>query len=189
MTILHIQPDGRLRCGQQTFTCALGKGGIRTDKREGDGATPVGDFRLGRVFYRADRLATAPETGLETIQTKPDMGWCDDPVHPDYNTLITLPHPAHHERLWRDDHVYDVVVEVHYNTQPVVPGRGSAIFIHVAKPGYTPTEGCVALEINDLLEILRICNEGSWLAVPDSDQAGAGCGRGRAPKIAVPTRT
>lgn len=151
---LHVDPRGFIRRGARRWRCALGTGGVRADKREGDGATPAGTWPLGRVFYRADRIAP-PDTPLALTPLHPDMGWCDDSAHADYNTLITCPHPARHERMWRDDAVYDVIVELLYNTDPVQPGRGSAIFMHVAKPDYSPTEGCIALRRDDLLDLLR----------------------------------
>ena len=162
---ITIDPIGFIEYLGRKYPCALGKGGLQCDKREGDGATPVGTFTMGRIFYRADRTAR-PISGLPCHPISPDMGWCDDPDHPDYNRLITLPHPARHEKLWRDDHVYVVVVELSSNTGPVIAGRGSAIFIHVAKPGYTPTEGCVALKYEDLLELLQMCNEGDYVTIP-----------------------
>ncbi len=164
---IWIEPDGYVRAGPHRWRCALGRGGIGTAKREGDGATPAGVYALGRVFYRADRLSK-PRTGLPVVSLAPTMGWCDDSAHTDYNRLIALPHPAHHEKMWRAESVYDVVVEVRYNTDPVVSGLGSAIFLHIAKPGYTPTEGCIALKIKDLLELLSLCNEGDVVNIPAS---------------------
>lgn len=115
-------------------------------------------------MYRPDRVE-APETGLPVRCIFENDGWCDDPAHDDYNRLIARPHPASHEALWRDDHVYDVIVEVGYNDDPPIPGRGSAIFMHVERDGYTPTEGCVALALDDLLGILRICDTTTVLRV------------------------
>ena len=163
-----VEPDGFMVCEGQRLKCALGRGGIRADKREGDGATPVGEFALGRIFYRADRTAP-PDSILPITATTPAMGWCDDPNHEDYNCLITLPHPAHHERMWRDDGQYDVVVEILYNCAPVRPGLGSAIFLHVAKPDYGPTQGCIALKLEDILGLLRNYNEGDVLSVSAQD--------------------
>jgi L,D-peptidoglycan transpeptidase YkuD (ErfK/YbiS/YcfS/YnhG family) len=145
--------------------CALGRGGVRRDKHEDDGATPVGTWPLRRVWYRADRLATAPSTALPTRVIRPTDGWCDDVASPDYNRPVELPHDARHERLWRNDAVYDVIVELGYNDDPPVPPRGSAIFLHVARPGYTPTEGCVALALEDLLILLRACKAGDALRI------------------------
>jgi L,D-peptidoglycan transpeptidase YkuD (ErfK/YbiS/YcfS/YnhG family) len=165
---VQVESTGFVVFADHRLRCALGRGGLKIHKVEGDGATPVGTFALGRVFYRADRLNHPPQTGLQTIPITPDMGWCDDSNHIDYNQLITLPHPAHHECLWRDDGVYDAVVEILYNTNPIVAGRGSAIFMHVAKPDYTPTEGCIALNIQDLLVLLSLCNNGDLITIGGS---------------------
>lgn len=136
--------------------CALGRGGVRADKREGDGATPAGRFSLGPVYFRPDRTP-APGTGLTVIAIDPGLGWCDDPAHGAYNRPVRLPHPARHERMWRDDGLYDLLAVIGYNLDPAVPGLGSAIFLHVAKPGCEPTEGCVALALPDLRALLALC--------------------------------
>lgn len=145
--------------------CALGKAGVRIDKREGDGATPLGTWALRRIWYRADRLAQPPRTALPVREIRQDDGWCDDVSSPDYNRHVALPHPAGHERLWRDDAIYDVVVELGCNDDPPVPGRGSAIFLHVARQGFLPTEGCIALALDDLLALSRIARPGDALRV------------------------
>ncbi|MGE4218397.1 MAG: L,D-transpeptidase [Alphaproteobacteria bacterium] len=151
-------PDGRLRC-------ALGRGGVRSDKREGDGATPTGCFPLREALYRADRLA-APVTALPLRPIAETDGWCDDPADPEsYNRPVTLPHPAGHERMWREDGLYDLVVVLGHNDSPPVPGLGSAIFLHVARPGLAPTEGCVALPLPDLLALVARCVPGDRLCV------------------------
>ena len=162
-----VNPLGFIVFSGIRMRCALGRGGLSTHKREGDGATPVGEFKLGRVFYRPDRRAHPPTTGLQSQEITPNMGWCDDPSHTDYNRLITLPHSAHHEILWRDDQVYDLIVEILYNSENIKAGYGSAIFMHVAKPDYTPTEGCIALKYDDLSALLRTCNDGDVLVIPD----------------------
>ena len=151
----RVLPEGRLIFRGEIFRCALGKGGVRADKSEGDGATPAGLLPLRRLLYRADRVA-APETTFRREPIGPEDGWCDDPAHPDYNQQIRLPHPARHERLWRDDALYDVVVPLGWNDAPVVRGRGSAIFLHLARPDYAPTEGCVALSLVDLRRVLSL---------------------------------
>jgi L,D-peptidoglycan transpeptidase YkuD (ErfK/YbiS/YcfS/YnhG family) len=154
----------RLHAGDRVWPCALGKGGVVRAKREGDGATPLGRWPLRRLFYRPDRLA-APATGLPVTALDPTMGWCDDPAHADYNRLIRLPHPARHERLWREDHVYDLVVVLGHNDAPPVPGAGSAIFLHVARPAYAPTEGCLALALADLLAVVGACSAETVLEI------------------------
>jgi L,D-peptidoglycan transpeptidase YkuD (ErfK/YbiS/YcfS/YnhG family) len=108
---------------------------------------------LRRLLYRADRLAP-PRAAVSAAPIAPDDGWCDDPGHAAYNTQIRLPHPARHEELWRADAIYDVIGVLGWNDMPVVRGRGSAIFLHLARPGFTPTEGCIALEQRDLLRVL-----------------------------------
>jgi L,D-peptidoglycan transpeptidase YkuD (ErfK/YbiS/YcfS/YnhG family) len=135
---------GRIVAGSLTIPCALGRGGTTHAKREGDGGTPVGRFRLLGCFYRSDR-GLRPQAGLPVATIRPDDGWCDDPADRRYNRPVRLPYPARHERLWREDHVYDVVVDIAWNRGPVVRGRGSAIFLHLARPDLAPTEGCVAV--------------------------------------------
>ena len=144
---------GVLRFEGRDYTCALGRIGVKTAKREGDGATPVGAFPLRRVLYRPDRL-THPASGLPVRALTHDDGWCDAPAHSDYNRLIKLPFDASHETLWRDDSLYDVIVVVGHNDDPPRPGVGSAIFIHCATADYAPTQGCVALDLRTLIELL-----------------------------------
>ena len=136
--------------------CALGRSGVRADKREGDGATPAGTFPLRELWYRPDRVARPP-TALDCHALDPDRGWCDDPRDVGYNRLVWAPYPARHERLWREDGLYDLIVPLGYNDAPAVPGLGSAIFLHAAAPDYAPTEGCVAVAREDLLTILYGC--------------------------------
>jgi L,D-peptidoglycan transpeptidase YkuD (ErfK/YbiS/YcfS/YnhG family) len=157
---LLVVPDpaaptrGRLRCAGRAYACVLGRGGVRGDKREGDGATPRGTFPLRRLYYRADRLAV-PATGLPCAAIAPHDGWCDAPGDANYNRPVVLPYAASAEHLWREDGVYDLIVVIGYNDAPAVPGRGSAIFMHVIAPDAAPTAGCVALARDDLLDILR----------------------------------
>ena len=152
-------PASVLRVGTQRVRVALGRGGVRTDKREGDGATPLGLLALRRVLYRADRIATADRDllargGLPSRPITRSDGWCDDPDHADYNTAVTLPHAARHEHLWREDGLYDIVGVLGWNDDPVIRGRGSAIFLHLATSEFTPTEGCLAIAKPDLLALL-----------------------------------
>ncbi len=146
--------------------CALGKGGVKpeADKREGDGVTPLGVYPFRKVFYRPDRLET-PITGLPVEPLSSQLGWCDDAESPHYNKLVSLPFGPSHEKLWREDHVYDLVVVIGHNDSPVVPGKGSAIFMHIAREDYTPTEGCVALKKADLLRFLRQVKVGDSLKI------------------------
>ncbi len=156
--------QGILCLGNATFTCALGRSGAKAGKREGDGATPIGHFALKEVFFRPDRVAP-PATFLPVMPLARDMGWCDDPDHPCYNRPVRLPFPASHEHLWREDHLYDIVVVLDYNLRPVIRSRGSAVFFHLARPGYRPTEGCVAVSERDMRRILRRCGPDTILSV------------------------
>jgi L,D-peptidoglycan transpeptidase YkuD (ErfK/YbiS/YcfS/YnhG family) len=154
-----VHPDGRVVLGRLVLRAALGRGGVRQDKSEGDGATPIGLLPLRRVLYRADLmpppLLGAALTGLPREPIAATDGWCDDPGHADYNRQVRLPHPARHEELWRRDGAYDLVVVLGWNDAPVQRSRGSAIFLHVARPDLAPTEGCVALALPDLRALLE----------------------------------
>jgi L,D-peptidoglycan transpeptidase YkuD (ErfK/YbiS/YcfS/YnhG family) len=144
---------GRLVLGGREYRVALGAAGVRTHKEEGDQATPAGLMTLRRVLYRADRVSI-PRAAVPREPIGPADGWCDDPTHGDYNRAVRLPHDGSCEALWRRDLIYDVVGVLGWNDDPVVRGRGSAIFLHVARADFSPTEGCVALALPDLLEIL-----------------------------------
>lgn len=159
-----VSANGRLRWAGRTYRCGLGRGGVRRDKREGDGATPAGRFPLRRVLYRPDRLA-APATGLPTMALTPQDGWCDDPGDAAYNRPVRLPYPARHELMWREDGLYDIVVVIGHNDDPVAPGMGSAVFLHVARDDYGPTEGCVALALDDLRAVLTEAAPGVQLQI------------------------
>lgn len=148
-----VTTDGTFALGTQSFRAALGYGGVRVDKREGDGATPAGVLPLRMLLFRQDRWP-APICLVPVHPISPHDGWCDDAGHPAYNRSVRLPIDASAEALWRDDAVYDVVGVLGWNDRPVQPGRGSAIFLHVARPDYSPTEGCIALALDDLLRVL-----------------------------------
>ena len=150
---IQVYADGVLTYGDETFRCALGRGGISTVKKEGDGATPTGLYPLLRLYWRTDKVASI-HSDLPRQTISADDGWCDDPKHPSYNRAVKLPFGASHEKMWRDDDLYDLVIEIGHNNNPVIPGAGSAVFIHVATPDYAPTEGCIALAKNDLRTLL-----------------------------------
>ena len=161
---LRVTKGRILRFGAGRCRCALGHGGRTADKHEGDGATPVGWFTLRRVLYRADRVPR-PLTGLPARALTPRDGWCDDAASRDYNRPVRLPVAAGHERLWRHDHLYDLIVVLGHNDAPVRPRRGSAIFLHIAAPDFAPTEGCVAIEAHLLARILRRCGPNSRIHI------------------------
>lgn len=156
-----------LQIGEEKFRCSIGRGGYSKEKKEGDGATPVGKFNLREIFYRADRMA-APITGLPVKPIDQSDGWCDDPFDQNYNRMVRLPYAASHEELWRDDHLYDLIVVIGYNDDPVVKGKGSAIFMHVASANFTPTEGCIGLELAVLKSVVVRLTSGSVLVIADA---------------------
>jgi L,D-peptidoglycan transpeptidase YkuD (ErfK/YbiS/YcfS/YnhG family) len=147
--------EALLDWGHGVRRAAVGRSGIGDKLAEGDGMTPIGTFAFRRIFYRADRLS-APHTKLPVAALAPDDGWCDAPVDPHYNMLVKRPYPVSSEELWRTDHIYDLIVVIGFNDDPVVRGKGSAIFLHIARPTYSATAGCVAIKESDLLELLPL---------------------------------
>jgi L,D-peptidoglycan transpeptidase YkuD (ErfK/YbiS/YcfS/YnhG family) len=135
---------GWLIAGGVIIPVSLGRAGIRADKREGDGATPAGAFRPRRLWWRADR-GPRPQSPLPVRRIRADDAWCEDPRHGRYNQPFRLGPAEVGDRLWRDDHLYDLVVEIDHNSRPRVAGRGSAVFVHIARPSGAPTAGCVAM--------------------------------------------
>jgi L,D-peptidoglycan transpeptidase YkuD (ErfK/YbiS/YcfS/YnhG family) len=156
--------DGRLRWPSGSAIAAIGRSGVRTNKREGDGATPAGTYPLVSVYYRGDRIAP-PASNLSAIPIKPDDGWVDDPADINYNRLVSLPYPASAEQMWREDGLYDVLAVIGYNVEPAIPGLGSAIFLHVAAPDFAPTAGCIAVEKEVLLGLLPLLGPGSTITI------------------------
>ena len=136
--------------------CALGRTGVilEGEKKEGDGKTPMGSYPVRQAFYRPDKF-DEPICQLPIQPLTPELGWCDDPQRAEYNKLVRLPYGGSHEKMWRDDNLYDLVLVIGHNDDPPVPGRGSAIFVHVAKEGFAPTEGCVAVAPSVMLSLLR----------------------------------
>ena len=135
---------GWLVAGSWTLPVALGRGGIKANKREGDGGTPRGTFHPVRLWWRADRGAR-PATGLPVRRIRLDDGWCEEPSDRRYNRPVRVASGSMADRLTRGDALYDLIVEIDHNTRPRIAGRGSAVFIHLARPGFGPTAGCVAL--------------------------------------------
>jgi L,D-peptidoglycan transpeptidase YkuD (ErfK/YbiS/YcfS/YnhG family) len=159
-----LYTGGRLSWPGGSTRAACGRSGVRTDKHEGDGATPAGKFLLLQAYYRPDRLA-APATELPLLALKPSDGWVDQSGDRHYNRLVALPYPAHHEEMWRADGAYDLVVVIGYNTDPPVAGRGSAIFLHVARPDYSATEGCIAIQRDILAGLLARLGPSSTITI------------------------
>jgi L,D-peptidoglycan transpeptidase YkuD (ErfK/YbiS/YcfS/YnhG family) len=144
---------GHLVAGQARFPCAIGRSGVIVMKREGDGGTPRASLPLRRLFYRADRLPK-PQCLLASRKMTPRDAWCDDQHDRRYNQLISRPEGEAEERLWRQDQLYDIVVELGWNDRPIRNGRGSAIFWHLARPGFTPTAGCVGTDVSTFRKLL-----------------------------------
>jgi L,D-peptidoglycan transpeptidase YkuD (ErfK/YbiS/YcfS/YnhG family) len=151
--MIIVKKSGYLKYKNFKFRCALGKAGINQKKFEGDNVTPRGTYRIIKVFYRSDRIKNLI-TKVSKKKIKKNMGWCDDCKSKNYNKLIKIPFKYSYERLFRLDHIYDLVIIINYNFKPIKKNRGSAIFIHIAKKNYQKTAGCIALKKEHLLKIL-----------------------------------
>jgi L,D-peptidoglycan transpeptidase YkuD (ErfK/YbiS/YcfS/YnhG family) len=173
--VLIVQTDsadssmGWARLGERRWRCVVGAGGVREDKVEGDSATPSGEFPLRRVLFRNDRLVlpapARPGTGLPARPIGEHDGWCDDPVSSSYNRLVHVPNEWSHEKLWREDALYDVIVVVGYNDDPPEGEWGSAIFLHLAREDFAPTKGCVAFARESMMELLPLIGKDTKLRV------------------------
>jgi L,D-peptidoglycan transpeptidase YkuD (ErfK/YbiS/YcfS/YnhG family) len=159
-TAIHVRAAagrpqrGWLIAQGRTIPVALGRGGIRANKREGDGGTPKGIFRPVRLWWRFDRHPR-PQTFLPVRRITPSDAWCEDPADRQYNRPIRLMPNAAGDRLTRDDHLYDFIIEIDHNTHPRIAGRGSAVFLHLARANFGPTAGCVAMTRSEMLRLLR----------------------------------
>ena len=168
--LLIVQADsadtslGWATFGERRWRCTVGAGGIREDKVEGDAATPAGIFPLRRILFRNDRLVL-PKVRLPARPIADHDGWCDDPRSPSYNRLVRIPNEWSHERLARDDGLYDLLVVVGYNDDPPEGEWGSAIFLHAAREGYSPTRGCIAFARDDLMELGTLIGPDTRLSV------------------------
>jgi L,D-peptidoglycan transpeptidase YkuD (ErfK/YbiS/YcfS/YnhG family) len=156
------RPAGVLSCGPLRMRCALGPAGVRAMKREGDGGTPFGVWPIRQVHYRPDKVRR-PRTALPVRLLRPSDGWCDAADDRNYNRRVALPYPASAESLWREDDLYDVIVELGFNDAPRGRGRGSAIFLHVARLDLAPTAGCIALHKDDLLALIELPDPPRWI--------------------------
>jgi L,D-peptidoglycan transpeptidase YkuD (ErfK/YbiS/YcfS/YnhG family) len=156
--------NGVLLAGRHAIPVVLGRAGIAADKREGDGATPRGRFRLIRVWWRADR-APRPPTRLPARRIDATLAWCENPADRRYNRPFRRSANEPGDRLWREDHLYDLVIELSHNTRPRVAGRGSAVFLHVARPDRSGTAGCVAFAAKDLLRLIGRLGPGTRIEI------------------------
>jgi len=154
LNMIIINKSGYLKYKDLKFKCVFGKAGIGNKKSEGDNITPKGIFRIINIYYRVDRIKKISPK-LKMFEIKKDMGWCDDPQSNKYNQLIKLPTKFSHEKLYRKDNIYDLILVLNYNINPIIKNRGSAIFIHISKKNYKATAGCIALNRQDLIELLE----------------------------------
>ena len=162
--MIIIKKSGYLKYKNFKFRCALGKSGIAKKIVEGDNITPKGVFKITKIYYRQDKIKKF-KTSFKKIKINKNMGWCDDPKSIYYNKQIKLPSEFSYEKLYRNDHIYDLLAVLDYNINPVVKKKGSAIFIHIAKSKYTPTAGCIALKKNDLIKLLQIINKNTKIKI------------------------
>ena len=162
--MIIVKESGYLSFKNLKFQCALGKAGIGKKNKEGDTITPRGIFKLVKVFYRADKIKNF-KTSLKKIKIKKNMGWCDDPKSKFYNKLIKLPSKFRYEKLYRSDRLYDLVVVLNYNLNPIIKNKGSAIFIHVTKKPLKKTAGCIALKKKNLIKLLSVIKKNTKIKI------------------------
>ena len=151
--MIIVKKSGYLKYKNLKFRCALGEAGIKKKNKEGDSVTPKGIFKIIKMYYRPDRIKNIT-TAVKKIKIKKNIGWCDDPDSHFYNQQISLPNKFGHEKLYRNDHLYDLILVINYNTNPIIKNKGSAIFIHIAKKNYKKTKGCIALKKKHLIELI-----------------------------------
>ena len=155
--LIRLKNKDTLKIDEFSFKCCIGKKGLKTKKVEGDLATPKGTYLLKKLYYRSDKFKKI-ETSLPKIKIRKNMGWCNDPKNRFYNSLIKIRKKVKHEKMYRKDRKYDLVIVIDYNLKKPIPFKGSAIFIHLTKY-YKPTAGCIALNKNDMLVLLKIINK------------------------------
>jgi L,D-peptidoglycan transpeptidase YkuD (ErfK/YbiS/YcfS/YnhG family) len=156
--MIFINKSGYLEYKDLKFRCALGKAGVKRKKIEGDNITPIGTFRINNIYYRRDHIKKI-FSKFKLIEIKKNMGWCNDPKSKQYNQLIRLPNKYKHEKLYRKDNIYDLILVLNYNTRPILKNKGSAIFIHVATKNYKKTAGCIALKKKHLINLVEKINK------------------------------
>lgn len=152
--MIIINKSGYLKYKNLKFRCALGKAGINVKKKEGDNITPLGTYKISKIYYRKNRIKKL-FSKFKLIEIKKDMAWCDDSKSKNYNKLIKLPSKFSHEKLFRKDEIYDLIIPLNFNTKNIKKNKGSAIFIHVANKKFSPTQGCIALKKEDLICLIK----------------------------------
>ena len=153
--MIIINKSGHLKYKNLKFKCALGKTGVGEKKIEGDNVTPKGTYKIIKIYYRKDRIKKI-SSKFKLIKIEKNMAWCNDPSSQKYNQLIKLPSKYTYEKLFRNDNVYDLILVLNYNINPIIKNKGSAIFIHIAKKKYKKTAGCVGLKKSDLIKLIMI---------------------------------
>ena len=161
--IIKLKNKDKLIVDDFVFKCCIGKNGVSKTKFEGDNKTPYGMFELGDLFYRKDRIKKF-NTFLKKIPISKKFGWCDDVKCKNYNKIINIKKKCHNEKLFRRDHKYDLFIPIKYNSKKIIPGKGSAIFIHLTK-NYKPTAGCIALNKKDFLIMLKLINKNTKILI------------------------
>jgi len=162
MTIL-LKNKHTVQLDSFKFKCCIGKNGSTKFKKEGDLKTPKGIFKIEHLYYRKDRVEK-PITKLKCIEIKKNIGWCDDVKSKKYNKLIKINNNFSHEKLFREDHKYDLLIPIKYNFDKIIPGKGSCIFLHLTK-NYSPTAGCIALNKKDFLILLKLINKNTKIKI------------------------
>ena len=153
--MIIINKSGLLKYKDLKFKCALGKAGVGKKRAEGDNITPKGTYKIIQIYYRKDRIKKI-SSKFKLIKINKNMGWCNDPRSKKYNQLIKLPSKYTYERLFRKDNLYDLILVLNYNINPIIKNKGSAIFIHITKNKYKKTAGCVALKKSNLLKLIKV---------------------------------
>jgi L,D-peptidoglycan transpeptidase YkuD (ErfK/YbiS/YcfS/YnhG family) len=162
--MIVVKKNNSLEYKNLKFRCALGEAGIQKKIKEGDNITPKGTYKILSVYYREDRVKRI-KCSIKKIKITKDIGWCDDSKSKHYNKQIKLPSKLSHETLYRKDNIYDIICVLNYNTDPTLKGKGSAIFLHVAKKKYQKTKGCVALRKKNLIKLLALINKNTKIKI------------------------
>jgi len=162
--MIIVKKSGYLKYKNLKFRCALGKAGIKKKEKEGDNVTPKGIFKIIKMYYRPDKIKNI-KTNIKKIKIKKNIGWCDDPSSRFYNQQINLPSKFSYEKLYRNDNLYDLILVLNYNTNPIIENKGSAIFVHIAKKSYTKTKGCIALKKKHLIELISIIKKNTKIKI------------------------
>lgn len=162
--MIIINKSGYLKFKNLKFKCSLGKAGIGVKKIEGDNITPKGTYRIIRIYYRKDRIKKL-SSKIKLVKINKKIGWCDDPKSKKYNKQITLPYKYNHEKLYRRDNIYDIVLVLNYNINPIIKNKGSSIFIHVARKNYNKTKGCIAIKKKNLMRIVNLLKKDSVVKI------------------------